>query len=171
MWLLPRFFCFVFFPPASFVFDKHSIDPSWPGFLCLLTVKKQASQTHDYCGYFWKTSMYLIFHLLQNSACWRPPPPTLLSSPQQQFTLFTISCDVCGMWRPQHTSKVLMLPSVWILKRCPLTHSLGTQKAPAYVNFLKRGGNLKTFSFSKCSFTLLWVVLWMLNHCFHPLST
>ena len=67
--IITKIFLFCFFPPTSFVFDKRSIDPSWPGVLCLLTVKKQAAQTHDYCGYFWKTSMHLIFHLLKNSAC------------------------------------------------------------------------------------------------------
>lgn len=126
MWLLPRFLFFVVPPPpsTSFVFDKHSIDPSWPGVLCLLTVKKQAAQTHDYCGYFWKTSMHLIFHLLKNSACWRPPPPQTTPSLNSNLC-FSHSHTMlfCGMWRPQHTSEVLMLPSVWILKYCPLTHS------------------------------------------------
>ncbi len=122
------FFFVLFFPPTSFVFDKRSIDPSLPGVLCMLTVKKQAAQTHNYCGYFWKTSMHLIFHLLKNSACWRPPP---LSLPHNSNLLFSQSHTMlfCGMWRPQHTSKVLMLPSVWILKRCPLTHSLTRHSA------------------------------------------
>lgn len=76
----PDFFFCCFVPPpsststtTSFVFDKRSIDPSWPGVLCSLTVKKQAAETHDYCGYFWRTSMHLIFHLLKHSSCSRPP--------------------------------------------------------------------------------------------------
>lgn len=116
-------FYFLLPPSTSFVFDKHSIDPSWPGVLCLLTVKKQAAQTHDYCGYFWKTSMHLIFHLLKNSACWRPPPKTTPSLNSNLCFSHSHTMLFCGMWRPQHTSEVLMLPSVWILKYCPLTHS------------------------------------------------
>lgn len=165
--IITKIFFVLFPPPTSFVFDKRSIDPSWPGVLCLLTVKKQAAQTHDYCGYFWKTSMHLIFHLLKNSACWRLPP----ALPHNSNLRFSQSHTMlfCGMWRPQHTSKVLMLPSVWILKRCPLTHSLSIHYS--ICEFLKDRQKRETFSCSKCSFTLLWVVLWMLNHCFHPLST
>lgn len=121
--IITKIFIFCCPPSTSFVFDKHSIDPSWPGVLCLLTVKKQAAQTHDYCGYFWKTSMDLIFHLLKNSACWRPPPKTTPSLNSNLCFSHSHTMLFCGMWRPQHTSEVLMLPSVWILKYCPLTHS------------------------------------------------
>lgn len=95
----------IFFLPTSFVYDKLSIDPSWPGFLCTLTVKTQASPAHDYWWYFWKTSMHLIFHLLRILAL-KKTPSLRLSVPHNsnfffsQSHMMSLACEgLCAILR------------------------------------------------------------------------
>lgn len=113
-------FFFLLFPPTSFCIICFRQTLNRPvlavlafffSFFCArCQLRNRRLERNNYCGYFWKTSTYLIFHLpgekgknnhLTKEEKEDPHLLDLSLSPQQQFTLFLhFHTRVCGMWRP-----------------------------------------------------------------------